>query len=286
MSDANSIHRALAETYDQLATEYARVVAPVYRPLAKRLLQLIDLRPGWRVLDAGTGTGLLALLAAPRVTQTGAVIGVDASEQMRARARARAAQFGFSQCDFRVGDLHALDFPANHFNAILSQFALHYTEPAKSLAEFFRVLAPAGMLALHIWALDSSAPHKKMYEVLPPYRVNEETDTLAHLRAQAARSYLFRQTFGTPAQIQSALAFAGFANVEARAETHPARVANTDAFLELAHASPLLRAEIFAMPEQARTEYLRAARAALREFETPQGFAWTFNTIAITAHKS
>ncbi|MBI5652909.1 MAG: methyltransferase domain-containing protein, partial [Chloroflexi bacterium] len=239
----------------------------------------------WCVLDAGAGTGLIALLAAPRVTKSGAVIGVDASEQMLAHARARAAQFGFSQCAFRAGDLHALDFSANHFNAILSQFALHYTEPAKALAEFYRVLAPGGMLALHIWALDSSAPHTKMYQVLPPYRANTETEMLAHLRAQAARSYLFRQTFGTSAQIQDALASAGFVNVEARAEAHPTRVANTDAFLELAHASPLLRAEILAMPEISRGEFLRAARAELRAFESLNGFAWTFHVIAVTAHK-
>ena len=142
-----AIQRALAETYDALAPTYARVVAPIYRPLAKRLLQLVDLRPGWQVLDAGAGTGLVALLAAPRVTKSGKIIGIDASDKMLEIARGKAAQFGFSQCEFRVGNLEALDLPDAQFNAALSEFALHYTDPAKSLREFYRVLVPGGTQA-------------------------------------------------------------------------------------------------------------------------------------------
>lgn len=283
--DSQTIQRAIADTYDELSAQYERVVAPVYRPMAKRLLQHIDLRPGWRVLDAGTGTGLVALLAAPRVTKTGAVIGVDASEQMLAFAHAKATQFGFSQCEFRVGDLHALDLPDAALDAALSQFALHYTEPARALAEFQRALKPGGILALQIWALDSSLPHKTMYDVLAPYRVKEEKATLAHLRAQSARSYLFRQTFGAVEQIVEAVKQAEFENVNAREEHYPARVANVDAFFEFANASPLLHAEIAALSETTRATYFAAARAALRPFETATGFAWTAHTLILHARK-
>lgn len=283
--DVQTIHRAIANTYDELSTQYERVVAPVYRPLAKRLLQHIDLRPGWNVLDAGTGTGLVALLAAPRVTKTGKVIGIDASEQMLAYARAKATQFGFSQCEFRRGDVQALDLPNASHDAVLSQFALHYTEPARALAEFQRVLKPGGILALQIWAMDSSLPHKTMYDVLAPYRTPHESEALAHLRAQSARSYLFRQTFGSVEQIVAAVKQAGFENINARQEEHPARVANVEAFLEFADSSPLLHAEIAALAPEPHANYLTAARLALEPFETAAGFVWTLTTIAIVANK-
>ncbi len=281
--DSQTIHRAIANTYDELSARYERIVMPVYRPLAKRLLQHIDLRPGWSVLDAGTDTGLVALLAAPRVTQTGKVIGVDASEQMLAVARHKANQFGFAQCEFRVGDLHTLDLPDTSLDAALSQFALHYTEPARALAEFYRVLKPGGTLAMQIWAMDSSQPHKTMYDVLAPYRVQETTEALAHLRAQSTRSYLFRQTFGSMEQIGAAVKLAGFENVNARQEEYPARVANVEAFLEFANASPLLHAEITALSAETRAIYLDLARAALGRFETATGFAWTLHTITVLA---
>ncbi|MBI5303601.1 MAG: methyltransferase domain-containing protein [Chloroflexi bacterium] len=283
--DPQMIQRAIAGMYDELSARYERVVAPVYRPMAKRLVQLIDLRPGWVALDAGAGTGLVALLAAPRVGKTGRIIGVDASEQMLAFARVHAAQFGFSQCEFRIGDLNALDLPEASCDAVLSQFALHYTDPARSLAEFYRVLKPDGILALQIWAMDSSAPHKTMYDVLTPYRAKEETDVLAHLRAQSTRAYLFRQTFGAVDQITRAVELAGFENVDARQEHYPARVADREAFLEFADASPLLHAEIAALPADVRTRYLDAARVALERFQAASGFAWTFHTLALIARK-
>ncbi len=283
--DDPRIKQTLAAAYDSLAPEYERAVVPLYRPMAKRLLQLIDLRPGWQVLDAGTGTGLLALLGAPRVGKSGKMIGIDASEKMLEIAREKAAQFGFTQCEFRVGDLEPLDFTDAQFNACLSQFALHYADAEKSLRELQRVLMPGGTLVLQVWAADSSAPHRMMYERLEKYRAAEASGVLAILRAQSERSYRFRQVFGMAEAMKNAVESAGFSKVDAREEKHPARVPNVDAFLGVANASPLLHAEIAALSQPAREGFLREARESLRAFETGNGFEWTFNVIAAVAQK-
>jgi len=283
--DSQLIHQTIATTYDALAEKYERAVVPVYRPFAKRLLQYIDLRPGWTVLDAGTGTGLVALLGAVRVGKTGKMIGVDASEQMLALARKKAAQFGFSQCDFRVGDLHALEFPDGMFNVVLSEFALHYTDIEKSLRELHRVLQPSGALVLQLWAAESSAPHRAMWDALARYRVNEANGALAALRAQSERSLAFRQAYGTSDALQTAVARAGFADVEAHAEEFPTRVAGIDAFLEIAAASPALNAEIDALNDESRQKFLGDARSALEKFVTTDGFEWTFHSIVVKAKK-
>ncbi len=279
------LQQTIGATYDALAAAYERAVVPVYRPLAKRLLQFVDLRPGWQVLDAGTGTGLVALLGAPRVGKTGKMIGVDASKQMLEIARKKASQFGFTQCEFRFGDLEALEFPDSAFNIVLSQFAIHYTDLNKSLREFYRVLEPGGKLLVHAWQTDSSAPQKTMYDSLSNYRVKEAGESLAILRAQGERSYQFRQVYGSADAMKQAVQAAGFANVEAHAEEHPTKVVNIDAFLDLASASPLLNSEINALSVESRESYLRDVRAALRAFETPNGFEWTYRTIAVIAQK-
>ncbi len=283
--DPSQLKQTIGASYDALAETYERAVVPVYRPLAKRLLQFVDLRPGWQVLDAGTGTGLVALLGAPRVGKDGKMIGIDASAKMLELARKKAAQFGFTQCEFRVGDLEALDFPDDTFRVALSQFAIHYTDLTQSLRELCRVLEPGGKLVLQVWAADSSTPHKVIYDVLANYRVGEESESLAILRQQAERSYQFRQSYGSADTMQAALKGIGFAKVEAHTEDHPTRLANTDAFLELASASPLLNAEIAALSIDSRENYLRDVRAALRAFVTANGFEWMYKTIAVIAQK-
>ncbi len=284
--DSTQLKQTIGSTYDALAATYERAVVPVYRPLAKRLLQFVDLRPGWQVLDAGTGTGLVALLGAPRVGKTGKMLGVDASAAMLEFARKKAAQFGFTQCEFRIGDIEALEFPDATFHVALSQFAIHYTDLNVSLRELYRVLEPGGKLVLQVWAADSSLPHKAMYEALTNYRVSETSQVLAILRKQAERSYQFRQSYGSAEAMKTALQGIGFVQVEAHAEDHPTKLPNADAFLDLASASPLLDAEINALASQARENYMRDVRAALRAFETPSGFEWIFRTIAVVAQKA
>ncbi len=214
------------------------------------------------------------------------MIGVDASEGMLDLARKKAAQFGFTQCEFRIGDLQALDFPDNTFHVALSQFAIHYTDLNQSLRELVRVLEPGGKLVLQVWAADSSAPHKAMYDVLANYRVQGADESLAILRKQAERSYQFRQSYGSAEAMKAALEGAGFGKVEAHTEDHPTKIANVDAFLDLAMASPLLNAEINALSDEPRASYMRDVRSALRVFETPSGFEWTYHTIAVIAQKS
>ncbi len=279
------MRETLAGIYDALAPEYERAVVPVYRPVAKRMLQLVDLRPGWQVLDAGTGTGLVALLGAPRVGKTGKMVGIDASEKMLEIARRKAVQFGFTQCDFCMGDLESLDLPDGQFNAVLSQFALHHTEPGKSLNELFRVLEPSGTLIVQEWTDTPISPNKAIFDVLEKYRVVEANDTLALARAQSERADNFRVNLANPDPMTQLLQRVGFSNVEAHLEQHAMRVANVDALMDLALAAPLLHEEIAALSEDARMVFLNEARAALRGFQVARGYEWTYNVVVLIAHK-
>ncbi len=271
--------------YDALAEEYERAVVPVFRPLAKRMLQLIDLRPGWQVLDAGTGTGLLALSAAPRVGKTGKIIGVDASAEMVKIARAKAARFGFSQCEFRVGDVARLDCADAQFNVALAQFALHQNDLAPVLQELARVLLPGGTLVIQEWAESVNSPHAVIFETLQMYRVAEPNPGLADARTQSQQTSEFRRTYGQAEVMAAALRAAGFSAVDARTETHPMRVANVDLFIASAAAAPLLSAELQGMTEPVRAAWLNETRSRLRSFETANGFEWKYDLVAVVARK-
>jgi ubiquinone/menaquinone biosynthesis C-methylase UbiE len=94
-----------------------------------------DIR-GLRVLDVGTGTGRAALLLA---REGATLVGVDASEEMLAVARRRAADEGVT-VSFTRGDAHALDIPDRSFDAAVSlRVLMHAPDWRRCLAELCRV---------------------------------------------------------------------------------------------------------------------------------------------------
>ncbi len=276
---------ALASAYNSIADDFERFAAPQLRPLAKRLLQFIDLRPGWGVLDVGTGTGVLALQAAARVGKAGKIIGIDPAEQMLARARVKAAQFGFTQCQFQRGDADALEFPAASFHVVLSQFALHHVDLPRALAEIYRVLEPGGWLVFQDWGGASIPVFDAFYQTVQAHRNADAPENTQHLRAQAERARQFYQVFGNKEGLRAEVMSAGYANSEIHAESPSARVADADAFIALARTAPLASAEIAAMSPAARAAWNTAAHAALEKFLTPRGIEWNYPTLAVIAQK-
>lgn len=125
----------MAETF-----EHARFSGPIGRLIAETQEQVIAdfLAPldGARILDVGTGTGRAAIALARR----GAVVtGVDASAEMLAVARRRAAEEGV-RVTFAQGDAHALEFAAASFDAVIClRVLMHTPDWRRSLGELCRV---------------------------------------------------------------------------------------------------------------------------------------------------
>lgn len=105
------------------------------------------IRPGQAVLDLGCGAGFDAFIAAQLVGPGGRVAGIDLSPEMLAVARARQAEAGFPQVEFRQAAVEALPFPDASFDVALSNGVLNLIpdKPA-ALREIFRVLRPGGRL--------------------------------------------------------------------------------------------------------------------------------------------
>ena len=100
--------------------------------------------PGQRLLDLGTGTGVLARTFA----RAGArVTGVDASRGQIEQAVRAAADERLS-IEYRVAPAESLPFDSGSFDAVTANQCWHFFDSAKALGEARRVLVPGGMLAV------------------------------------------------------------------------------------------------------------------------------------------
>ena len=98
------------------------------------------------LLDLGTGTGRLLELLAPLYARA---VGVDASADMLAVARANLDRAGVANAQVRLGDIQHLPFTRNSFDVVTIHQVLHYLdEPERAISEAARVLRPGGRLLI------------------------------------------------------------------------------------------------------------------------------------------
>jgi ubiquinone/menaquinone biosynthesis C-methylase UbiE len=147
-----------------------------------KLIELAAPAPGEKVLDVGSGTGTLALAIAARVGAA-EVHGIDASPEMIAFARKKAANVG-SSIDFQVGLIEAIPFADATFDLVTNSLMLHHLPDdlkRSGLAEIHRVLEPGGRFVAMDFAAQSHSPLGHLLSIFGHSRGERTVDKLLPL---------------------------------------------------------------------------------------------------------
>lgn len=132
------------------AAELQRLLlqSEVWAGFTEALLRRAGLGSGMRVLDIGSGTGDVAMIAARIVGDTGQVLGIDRAPQAVEIAALRARAGGLGNLRFELGDITQFE-PEAGFDAITGRFILlHLPDPVAVLKKLARSLVPGGVLIL------------------------------------------------------------------------------------------------------------------------------------------
>jgi len=167
-----------AETWS--GASYERI-AETFAAIHDRVVAVLAIEPGARVLDVACGTGGVALRAA----RAGAdVVGIDISADQLGKARGAAEAEGLA-IRFDEGDCQELPYGDTEFDAVASGFGAIFAPDHRRVAgELARVCRPGGRLALTAWPKDEwSDVNERAGRVFPPGPDARDWATEGHVRA-------------------------------------------------------------------------------------------------------
>jgi ubiquinone/menaquinone biosynthesis C-methylase UbiE len=146
--DAQQHKDQVRRVFDTLAPVYDSPATRFFPFCADRLVSYVRPRPGSKVLDVATGTGVVAIAFAQAVRPGGRVTAVDISADMLDRAAANIGKMALDNVDLHQMDAERLDFRAGYFHSVVCSYGLFFLpDMAGALREWVRVLRPGGKLA-------------------------------------------------------------------------------------------------------------------------------------------
>lgn len=159
---ALELFRGLPGGYDRVGAVMSFGQDPRWR---RALIEALDPRPGQRVLDVATGTGMVAFALAARGCE---VVGLDQSPQMLGRARAKLARDPelASRVSFVAGEAEALPFGDGEFAALSFTYLLRYVDdPAATMRELARVVRPGGRIGMLEFGVPASRGLRALWRI-------------------------------------------------------------------------------------------------------------------------
>lgn len=200
-----------------------------FRALRDEILDYAEARPEDRVLDLGSGTGLLTLALADRVERVWAL---DISPAMGSYLETKAASAGASNVQAVVASAVSLPLVDESIDLVVSNYCLHHLDPEgkrRALLEMHRVLAPTGRVVLGdmMFAITLTDPRdRRVVGTKVRAMLRKGPAGVVRLLKNGVRLLIARQERpARPEWWREALEQAGFSDVTVRAMPHEGGIA-------------------------------------------------------------
>ena len=166
MSSELSEHkRRVAATYNLASAGYDKEAVRFFPLCASRLVELIGLQPGQRVLDVATGTGAAAIAAARSIGPDGQVVGVDIATDMLGQARRKIEAAQLTNIELHEEDAEHLSYAEKSFDAVICAFGIFFLpEMLAGPREWKRVVKEAGVVAFSAFGESAFQPISDLFE--------------------------------------------------------------------------------------------------------------------------
>jgi SAM-dependent methyltransferase len=221
-------------------------------------------RAGERVLDVGCGCGATSLELARQVGGKGAVLGIDVSGPMLARARERAADL--PQLSFAQADAQTAAIPGAPFDLVFSRFGVMFFEdPTAAFANLRTATRPGGRLTFLCWQPLARNP----WQLVPAQGAARHL-TMSPPQPGAPGPF----SFGDAERVRGILSRAGWSAIEIDGHeatmTYGGDLDGAARFvLEIGPVAAVLREQD--ADEALRARVFQSVRDALAPFEAPGG---------------
>ena len=158
MKNMTDHKKMIQKGFDTVAGGYDHPSMPFFPETARRIVEHLNLNPDQQLLDVCTGTGVVAMAAADKLSE-GGVTGIDLSSGMLKQARNKALERGLNNTDFLQMDLEHLEFDEGAFDVATSSFGLFFMQDMTSaLSNIGKVVKSGGKIAISTFTGEAFEP--------------------------------------------------------------------------------------------------------------------------------
>ena len=231
----------------------------------ERMLDLVGIGEGSRVLDVAAGAGQPAIRIAHRTGASGRVVATDISPEILRYAAKAASDEGISWLETREGDGEALQLPDASFDGAVSRVGLiYFPDQQAALTGIRRVLRPGGRFGSIVYG----PADRNGFFSIPVGIIRRRAQLPPPLPGQPGPFSL-----GAPGVLEAAYGQAGFTEVIAETVEAPVRMSSAAECVRFERESfGALHQMMSGLPGAEQEDVWSEIHEALRQFEGSDGF--------------